>query len=118
VLCVSCELFYSGGAGEQLEQMAQLVRQRLAETSREFGLKLPVYVLFTKADRIPHYEAWAATFTRDEVRAPLGGAAVRCGRCGRCARRTPHPARVGGVRRDHAIARAAPARIAGARSGG
>lgn len=74
VLCVSCELFYSGGAGEQLEQLAQLVRQRLAEASREFGLKLPVYVLFTKADRIPHYEAWAATFTRDEVRSPLGAA--------------------------------------------
>lgn len=74
VLCVSCELFYSGGAGEQLEQLAQLTRQRLAEAAREFGLKLPVYVLFTKADRIPHYEAWAAPFTRDEVRAPLGAA--------------------------------------------
>jgi type VI secretion system protein ImpL len=74
VLCVSCDLFYTGGAGEQLEQLAQLVRQRLAEASREFGLKLPVYVLFTKADKIPHYEAWAATFTRDEVRAPLGAA--------------------------------------------
>ncbi len=74
VLCVACDLFYSGGAGEQLEQLAQLVRQRLAEASRELGLKLPVYVLFTRADRIPHYEAWAAPFTRDEVRTPLGAA--------------------------------------------
>ncbi len=72
VLCVSCDLFYSGNAGEQLETLAQLTRQRLAEAAREFGIKLPVYVLFTKADRIPHYEAWASTFTRDETRAPLG----------------------------------------------
>lgn len=74
VVCVSCDLFYSGGAGEQLESLAQLIRQRLAEAAREFGMKLPVYVLFTKADRIPHYEAWAAPFTRDEIRAPLGAA--------------------------------------------
>ena len=74
VVCVSCDLFYSGGAGEQLDALAALGRQRLADAARELGVALPVYVLFTKADRIPHFEEWSAPFTRDEVRPPLGAA--------------------------------------------
>jgi type VI secretion system protein ImpL len=73
VVCVSCDVFYSG-AGEQLDTIAALTRQRLADAARDLGVALPVYVLFTKADRIPHFEAWASPFTRDEVRQPLGAA--------------------------------------------
>ncbi|MBL0938788.1 MAG: hypothetical protein IBJ03_07825 [Gemmatimonadaceae bacterium] len=72
LLCVPCDLFYSGGNGEQLQKLAQAMRQRLAEAARELGLALPVYVLFTKMDRIPHFEPWASVFTKDELRAPLG----------------------------------------------
>ena len=46
--------------------------KRLAEASRELGLALPVYVVFTKMDRIPHFESWIGSFTKDELRAPLG----------------------------------------------
>ncbi|MBV9879090.1 MAG: hypothetical protein JO180_01275, partial [Gemmatirosa sp.] len=74
VLCVSCDLFYTGGAGEQLDALAQTARQRLTEAARELGVALPVYVLFTKADRIPHFEAWAAPLDREEIRQPLGTA--------------------------------------------
>ncbi len=74
VLCVPCDVFYAGDAQAQAEQLAQVARERLAEAARELGLALPVYVLFTKADRIPQFEPWAAPFTRDEVRAPLGAA--------------------------------------------
>lgn len=72
LVCVPCDLFYAGGNGEQLQRLAQTMRQRLAETARELGLALPVYVLFTKMDRIPHFEPWASVFTKDELRAPLG----------------------------------------------
>jgi type VI secretion system protein ImpL len=72
VVCVPCDLFYAGGSGQQLATLGALLRQRLAEASRELGLALPVYVVFTKMDRVPHFEAWAAAFTNDEVRAPLG----------------------------------------------
>jgi type VI secretion system protein ImpL len=71
---VSCDLFYSGGAGEQLDGLARLGRERLSEAARQRGVALPVYVVFTKADRIPHFESWAAPFTNDEIRAPLGAA--------------------------------------------
>ncbi|MFL5578873.1 MAG: ImcF-related family protein, partial [Gemmatimonadaceae bacterium] len=74
VVCVSCELFYGGDAGEQLDATAQLLRERVGEIAREWGLAVPVYVIFTRADRIPHFEAWAAPLSRDEVRAPLGAA--------------------------------------------
>jgi type VI secretion system protein ImpL len=73
VVCVSCDLFYQG-AGAPLEAAAQLLRQRLAEAAGTLGLRLPVYVLFTKADRVPHFEDWSASLTRDEVRGPLGAA--------------------------------------------
>jgi len=71
VVCVPCDLFYGGNA-QQLTTLGALLRQRLAEASRELGLALPVYVVFTKLDRVPHFEAWISPFTRDELRAPLG----------------------------------------------
>jgi type VI secretion system protein ImpL len=33
VLCVSCDLFYSGGAGEQLDGLARMGRERLSEAA-------------------------------------------------------------------------------------
>lgn len=72
VVCVPCDLFYAGGNGEQLQKLAQSLRQRLAEAARELGLALPVYVMFTKLDRVPHFEPWISVFTKDELRAPLG----------------------------------------------
>lgn len=71
VVCVPCDLFYQG-AGQGLEDAAALLRARLGELAQAWGLAVPVYVLFTKADRIPHWEDWVAPFTRDEVRQPLG----------------------------------------------
>jgi type VI secretion system protein ImpL len=74
VMCVSCDTFYAAGGGTELEMLARLTRERLAEASRELGVALPVYVVFTKADRIPDFETWAAPFTNAEVAAPLGAA--------------------------------------------
>ena len=72
VVCVPCDLFYAGGNGQQLAQLGVTLRQRLAEASRELGLAMPVYVVFTKMDRVPHFESWIGPFTKDELRAPLG----------------------------------------------
>lgn len=72
VVCVPCDLFYAGGNGEQLQKLAQSLRLRLAEAAKELGLALPVYVLFTKMDRMPFFEPWAGAFMKEELRAPLG----------------------------------------------
>jgi type VI secretion system protein ImpL len=72
VLCVSADVFYAGG--DQADRLAQLARERLADAARELGVALPVYVVFTKADRLPQFEPWAAPLAGDEVRLPLGAA--------------------------------------------
>ncbi|GAB1343357.1 hypothetical protein MASR1M101_24840 [Gemmatimonas sp.] len=72
VVCVPCDLFYAGNNGEQLQSLAQSMRLRLAEAAKELGLALPVYVMFTKMDRVPFFEPWASVFTKDELRSPLG----------------------------------------------
>ena len=74
VLCVPCDFLISNDQGRQLDALAPMMRERLAEAARELGMRVPVYVLFTRADRIPYFELWAASLTRDEVRVPLGAA--------------------------------------------
>ncbi|HEY4307359.1 MAG TPA: ImcF-related family protein [Gemmatimonadaceae bacterium] len=72
VVCVSCDYLVANDSGTQLDLAAQLLRQRLDEAAQTLGLALPVYVVFTKADRIPHFDAWASSLGRDELRQPLG----------------------------------------------
>jgi type VI secretion system protein ImpL len=72
VLCVSADTFYAGA--DQAQRLGQLARERLSDAARALGVSLPVYVVFTKADRLPQFEPWAAPLTRDEVRAPFGAA--------------------------------------------
>lgn len=72
VVCVPIDLFYDGAGGAQLEELQHTLRQRLAEASHELGLALPVYVVFTRMDKVPQFEPWISVFTRDELKAPLG----------------------------------------------
>ncbi|MEP6833232.1 MAG: ImcF-related family protein [Gemmatimonas sp.] len=72
VVCIPVDLFYAGDSGTQLEELGNALRQRLAESSRELGLALPVYVVFTRMDKVPQFEPWISVFTKDELRAPLG----------------------------------------------
>ena len=72
VVCVSCDYLVANDNGAQLDAAAQVLRQRLDDAAQTLGLALPVYVVFTKADRIPHFDAWASSLGRDEARQPLG----------------------------------------------
>jgi type VI secretion system protein ImpL len=116
VLCVSADVFYAGG--DQADRLAQLARERLADAARELGVALPVYVVFTKADRLPQFEPWAAPLAGDEVRLPLGAALAvrrRGGRAGvgRRLRRAARAAAGRRVRGPRRLACGAPARAAG-----
>jgi type VI secretion system protein ImpL len=72
VVCVPSDLFYSSNSSQQLESLGTVLRQRLAEASREMGLAMPVYVVFTRMDKIPHFEPWIGVFSKEELRVPLG----------------------------------------------
>ncbi|MBC7844310.1 MAG: hypothetical protein H7099_18510, partial [Gemmatimonadaceae bacterium] len=72
VLCVPCDFLAAEDEGKQLDALAPTLRARLAEAARELGMRVPVYVLFTRADRIAYFDTWASPLTREEIRVPLG----------------------------------------------
>lgn len=72
VVCYSAESFFEPGAGESVPAAARRLRERLQETSGELGLRLPVYVIFTKADRIPYFEDFVRSLSMEEAREALG----------------------------------------------
>ncbi len=72
VVCVSCEELAKPGAAQAAVTTAQTLRQRLVDAANRFGIRLPVYVLFTKADRLPYFTDFVRSFTRDESAAVLG----------------------------------------------
>jgi type VI secretion system protein ImpL len=74
VLCFGCDEFLKPGSGEAIPAAARTLRERLGEAASELGVQLPTYVLFTKADAIPHFEAFVRNFSADEAREPLGAA--------------------------------------------
>ncbi|HEY7637641.1 MAG TPA: ImcF-related family protein [Gemmatimonadales bacterium] len=72
VVCFSCEEFLRPDAAESVTARAQSIRSRLSELALELGIRLPVYVVFTKTDRIPHFAEYVRNFTRDESREVFG----------------------------------------------
>lgn len=72
VVCVSCEELVRPGAGESAMAIARALRERLAESARALGVRLPVYVVFTKADRVPFFTDYVGNFTNEEAREVLG----------------------------------------------
>jgi type VI secretion system protein ImpL len=72
VVCVSCEEFLRADAAESVPARAQSLRGRLSELALELGIRVPVYVIFTKSDRIPHFAEYVRNFSRDEVREVFG----------------------------------------------
>ncbi|HEY2377823.1 MAG TPA: ImcF-related family protein [Gemmatimonadaceae bacterium] len=72
VVCYGCDELLKAGNGEAAAAAARTLRERLGEASSELGVQLPTYVLFTKADAIPNFEAFVRNFSADEAREPLG----------------------------------------------
>ncbi len=74
VLCIPCDFLAGADEAKQLDALAPTLRARLADAANQLGMRVPVYVLFTRVDRIPYLEGWLAPLTRDETRVPLGAA--------------------------------------------
>jgi type VI secretion system protein ImpL len=72
LLCVGCDEFLKPGAAQSLAATARLLRARLAEASQQLGIRLPVYVLFTRADRLPFFTDYLRNFTNTEAQQVLG----------------------------------------------
>jgi type VI secretion system protein ImpL len=74
VVCFGCDEFYKPGSGETVSGAARVLRARLGEAAKQFGVQLPTYVLFTKLDAVPNFDAYMRNFSVEEAREPLGAA--------------------------------------------
>ena len=73
VVCFSCEgLVGSEASPDVALSWARALRTRLLEMSEELGVRVPVYVLFTKADRIPSFQDYFWSLTEEEAGRVLG----------------------------------------------
>jgi len=88
VVCFSCEELFKPGAGESIAAAARDLRARLGEAAQRLGIRLPVYVLFTKADAVPHFAEYVQHFTPEDARQVVGaGLAADTGPAGTYAER-------------------------------
>ncbi len=72
LLCIDCEKFLAPGAAEALGTSIDHWRARLRETSQLLGINLPVYVLFTRADRLQFFQDYVAPMTNEEAAQVFG----------------------------------------------
>ncbi|HSJ10166.1 MAG TPA: type VI secretion protein IcmF/TssM N-terminal domain-containing protein [Longimicrobiales bacterium] len=72
VVCYGCDEFLKPGASDAVPTAARTLRARLGEVARQLGIRLPVYVLFTKADRLPYFADYVRSMTPDEAQQVLG----------------------------------------------
>jgi type VI secretion system protein ImpL len=72
VVCFDCEVFTRPGAQDAAVNSARALRARLGEISQAMGINLPVYVLFTKTDRVPFFTEFFRNLTNDEASQVLG----------------------------------------------
>jgi type VI secretion system protein ImpL len=66
VVCLACDEFLQPGAGESLAIASRRLRAALETASKAFGSRLPVYVIFTKADRVPFFADYVRNLGADE----------------------------------------------------
>ncbi|MBL8217912.1 MAG: hypothetical protein JNL62_01715 [Bryobacterales bacterium] len=72
LLCVDIEKFQQAGASNTMQAMARSVQARLNEISTQFGISFPVYVLFTRCDRVGFFHDYVRNLSREESTQVLG----------------------------------------------
>jgi type VI secretion system protein ImpL len=72
IVCFDCETFLQGGASETTVSAARRLSARLQEVSQLLGISFPVYVLFTKVDRISFFTEFVRQMSKDEAAEVLG----------------------------------------------
>ncbi len=72
LVCFDCEDLTKRGASETIGAAVKNLQRRLAEFAQGLGIKLPVYVLFNKIDRLQFFAEYAANLTNPEISEVLG----------------------------------------------
>jgi type VI secretion system protein ImpL len=74
VVMFDCERLYASGSSSGPGSAARELHAQLSEISQQLGVALPVYVLFTKADRIPFFLDYVHAMQDSETAQLLGAA--------------------------------------------
>jgi type VI secretion system protein ImpL len=72
ILCFDCETFLQPGASGTVISAARRLSMRLQEISQSSGISFPVYVLFTRTDRISFFTEFVRGMSQDEINEVLG----------------------------------------------
>jgi len=72
VIFFDSEIFTRPNAQDAAANIARNYRARLGELSQAMGLNLPVYVLFSRMDRVPFFSEFVRNLSNDEVTQVLG----------------------------------------------
>jgi type VI secretion system protein ImpL len=72
LLCFDLETFARPGAADAIASAARYLQERLGEISQILGISFPVYVLFTRADRLPFFAEFVRNLTAEEAGQVVG----------------------------------------------
>src|SRR5262249_41407022 len=72
LLCFDLETFTKPGAAEAINGAARYLQERLGDISQILGITFPVYVLFTRGDRIPFFADFVRYLTNEEAGQVVG----------------------------------------------
>jgi len=72
IVCFDCGSFLEERANETTTATARKIGGRLQQVSQLLGISFPVYVLFTKIDRISFFSEYVRNFSKDEGANVLG----------------------------------------------
>ncbi len=72
IVCFDAENFTRPGAQEAASASARTLRARLGEISQSLGINLPVYVIFTRMDRVPFFLDYVRNLSEAEAGQVLG----------------------------------------------
>jgi type VI secretion system protein ImpL len=72
LLCFDLESFTRAGAVEAIVNATRYLQARLGEISEILGISYPVYVLFTRADRIPFFAEFVRNLNPEEAGQVVG----------------------------------------------
>ena len=72
VVCVDGEAFLRSGAEDALTALARNLNARVCEISKELGIRLPIYVLFTRMDRMGYFGEFVSNLSDEEAMQVVG----------------------------------------------
>jgi type VI secretion system protein ImpL len=72
LLCFDLETFTKAGAADAITNATRYLQARLGEISEILGISYPVYVLFTRADRIPFFAEFVRNLNMEEAGQVVG----------------------------------------------